>query len=215
MGLISPTTRVPPGRPAPRTVPGKPLTWLLAVVVFFVAGWIVRKTLGHASDVPAIASDLLTRPWVTEQIGRSGVEVETPWHLEGFHMPLPQGIKVTQWTWIRREKDGFNVMAGRVVFAAGSRLSLEGAADGMIQNVKAVPGTRSTAPRKWDTTLLGRPAIEVEIRIQREQGTSALMHGIIVLRGLEMIQLGSIARADQPLADQAWERIRNSVRARS
>jgi len=39
------------------------------------------------------------------------------------------------------------------------------------------------------------------------------MHGVVVLvRQLELVQLLSIARADQPLATEAWARMRNSMR---
>jgi hypothetical protein len=152
---------------------------------------------------------------VGESIGRSGVALETPWHLQGVSVPLPKELsgKVRQWTWIGHEADGLDVLAARVVYAA-AQPSLEGAANGMVKNVEALPGTRSVVPQRRDTTLLGQPAIEVEMRIAREKGPPLLMHGIVVLRGPELIQLLSIARADQPLASEAWARMRNSIRSR-
>jgi hypothetical protein len=104
-------------------------------------------------------------------------------------------------------------MTGRVLFAHGVQPNLEGAADGMVRNVEALPGTKSVATRKWDTKLLGSRAIEVEMRIARLKGDPLLMHGVVVLvRRLELVQLLSIARADQPAATEAWSRMRDSMR---
>jgi len=195
-----------------RPLPNKILVTAVAVLVGWLAGnsamsWIRRE--------PGVAKDLLSRPWVTGEIGQSSVMLDTPWRLEGVSMPFPKEFsgKVQQWTWLGREKDGLNVMTGRVLFARTERPNLEGAADGMVRNVEAVAGTRSVSTRRWERRLLGSPAIELEMRIQRQKGDPLLMHGVVVLvRQLELVQLLSIARADQPLATEAWARMRNSMR---
>jgi hypothetical protein len=193
-------------------MPVKVLVTVAAVVVGWLAGnsamsWIRRE--------PGVAKDLLSRPWVTGEIGQSSVMLDTPWRLEGVSMPFPKEFsgKVQQWTWLGREKDGLNVMTGRVVFARTERPNLEGAAEGMIRNIEAMAGTRSVSTRRWERTLLGSPAIEVEMKIQRKKGDPLLMHGIVILvRRLELVQLFSIARADQSRATEAWARMRNSMR---
>jgi hypothetical protein len=183
-----------------------------AVLVGWLAGnsamsWIRRE--------PGVAKDLLSRQWVTGQIGRSSVMLDTPWRLEGVSMPFPKEFsgKVQQWTWLGREKDGLHVMTGRVVFSRTERPNLEGAADGMVRNIEAMPATRSVSARRWERKLLGSPAIEVEMRIQRKKGDPVLMHGVVILvRQSELVQLLSIARADQPVANEAWARMRDSMR---
>ena len=176
----------------------------------------VRLTLGGLNREPGVPKDLLTRPWAEQPIGLSSVVLNAPFRLQGVSVPLPRELsgKVQKWTWIGREADGLNILVSHVIYAPGAIPSLEGAADGMVKSVKAVPGTKSVTPRRTQTTLLGRPAIEEEIRIEREKGEPALMHGIVVLKGPELIQILSIARADQPLASQAWTRMRDSVRSR-
>jgi hypothetical protein len=131
-------------------------------------------------------------------------------------VPFPKELagKIQQWTWIGHEADGLSVMAARVVYASAEHLSLEGAADGMVKKIESTPGSRVVSPRRSETTLLGKPAIEVDLRIERERGEPLLMHGIVVLRGSELIQLLSISRADQPRGAQAWARMRDSVRGR-
>ena len=181
-----------------------------------MAAWVVRQTLGGVRREPGVPKNLLTRPWTEQSIGRSSVVFNAPFRLQGVSVPLPKELsgKVQQWTWIGREADGLDILVSHVVFAEGSIPSLEGAADGMVRNVEAVPGTKSVTPRRTPTTLLGRPAIEAEMRIEREKSEPLLMHGIVVLKGPELIQFLSIARADQPLASQAWARMRDSVRSR-
>ena len=184
--------------------------------VAVVAGWLVGNSAMHSiRREPGVAKDLLTRHWVTGEIGQSSVMLDTPWRLEGVSMPFPKEFagRVQQWTWLGHEADGLNVMTGRVLFARSERPNLEGAADGMVRNIEAMAGTRSVSTRRWERKLLGSPAIEVEMRIQRQKGDPLLMHGIVCLvRQLELVQLYSIARADQPLATDAWARMRDSMR---
>jgi len=184
----------------------------LAVLVGWVAG---NSAMSWFRREPAVAKDLLSRPWVTGEIGQSSVMLDTPWPLEGVLVPFPKEFsgKVQQWTWLGREKDGLNVMAGRVLFSRSERPNLEGAADGMVRNIEAMPGTKSVTTTRRETRLLGSPAIELELKIQRKSGEPLLMHGaVIVVRRLELLQLLSIARADQPIATEAWARMRNSLR---
>jgi hypothetical protein len=189
---------------------------VLVTAVAVVVGWLAgNSAMSWIRREPSVAKDLLSRHWVSGEIGQSSVMLDTPWRLEGVSMPFPKEFsgKVQRWTWLGREADGLNVMTGRVVFARTERPNLEGAADGMVRNIEAMAGTRSVSTRRWKRTLLGSPAIEVEMRIQRSQGDPLLMHGIVVLvRKLELVQLFSIARADQPLATDTWARMRNSMR---
>lgn len=200
-------------------MPSKPATWLFAlvglVVAISAAVVVTRQTARLLRREPGAADDLATRPWVEQPIGRSGVVLEAPWHLEGVSVPFPREMagKVSQWTWIGHEADGIRVMASRVTFAYGISPSLEGAADGMVKNVREVPGTASVTPQRSATTLLGRPAIELEIHIEREKGESLVMHGIVAVRGLDLFQVLAMARADQPVGGKVWERMRDSIRS--
>jgi len=202
----------PPPARKDRPLPVKVLVTAAAVLVGWMAG---NSAMSWFRREPGVAKDLLTRHWVTDEIGQSSVMLDTPWRLEGVSMPFPKEFagRVQQWTWIGREKDGLNVMAGRIVFSRTERPNLEGAADGMIANIQAMPGTQSVSTRKSEKKLLGSPTIEVEMRIQRKKGDPLLMHGLVChVRQSELVQLYSIARADQPLGTEAWARMRNSMR---
>lgn len=175
--------------------------------------WVVRQTFAYFRG-QRVSSGVLTRPWVTSRIGQSDVQLDAPWPLQGLGVPFPKELsgKVSQWTWIGHEGDGLYVAAARVVYAHNIPTSLEGAADGMVSNIEAMKVTRSVIPKRTNTKLLGHRAIELEVRIVPEKGEPLLMHGIVVLRGQELTQVLSIGQADQPLADQAWVRVRDSVR---
>jgi hypothetical protein len=196
-------------------VPRKLLVGLpIALVCYFVARGITR-TASTAMREPGIPDSLVTRPWVEQPIGLSGVSIDVPWHLEGKSVPLPKEIRVTKWAWIGHEAEGLNVMASRVVYAFGATTSLDGAADGVAEYVRRVPGTKGVTDRRKDTILFGHRAIELELSIDREKGDPVVMHAIVVLRGLELIQVMSIAWKDVPNGVKAWERIRDSARVRS
>jgi hypothetical protein len=209
-----PWPNVPPQPPARS---GQPLLVKIVVTALAVlVGWVVgNSAMSWLRREPGVANDLLTRHWVSGQIGQSSVMLDTPWPLQGVALPFPKEFsgKVDQWTWLGHDADGVHVMTGRVVFARTVRPDLAGAADGMVKNVTATPGTASVTTKRWEGTLLGSPAIEVAMTIQRQKGDPLLMHGVVVLvRKLELVQLHSIARADQPLGTQAWLRMRDSMR---
>jgi hypothetical protein len=218
MGTMTrPATAEMPGAPPRPARREKSLTLkILVAAAAALAGWLVANgAMNRFRREPAVADDLLTRRWVTGAIGQSGVVLDAPFRLEGIAVPFPKEFsgRVSQWTWLGHEADGLHVMTGRVVFAPGLQPNLAGAADGMVRNVEAIPGTRHVEKRRWEKALLGGPAIEVEMRIEREKGEPLTMHGVVVLvRGLELVQLLSIAPADQPLANEAWARMRNSMR---
>jgi hypothetical protein len=208
-------------KPAPSSSPearrDRPLrVKVLVTAAAVLAGWLAGNgAMSWFRREPGVAKNLLSRPWVSGEIGQSSVHLDTPFRLEGVAVPFPKEFagSVSQWTWLGREEGGIHVMTGRVLFAHGVQPNLEGAADGMVRNVEALPGTKSVATRKWDTKLLGSRAIEVEMRIARLKGDPLLMHGVVVLvRRLELVQLLSIARADQPAATEAWSRMRDSMR---
>jgi hypothetical protein len=62
-------------------VPRKPLALLFGLVGVVAGVWVVRHTAGLLRREPGVSSDLLTRPWVEEPLGLSGVVLEAPWHL--------------------------------------------------------------------------------------------------------------------------------------
>ena len=191
------------------------MAWLVTGMAVVVGWWVANRTVHLANREPGVSRALLTRPWVENKIGRSGVVLDAPWRLQGIHVPLPKEMsgKVNQWTWIGHEGEGFNVMAARVVYSATIPATLEGAADGMIKNIEGVAGTRSVTPTRTETKLLGHRAIEIGLQIEREKGLPLHMRGLVVLRGQELIQLLAIAREDQELASQVWTRMRDSLRA--
>ena len=187
---------------------------LVTAAAVVVGWWAGNSAMSRLRREPDVAKDLLSRSWITSQIGQSSVRLDAPFRLEGVAVPFPKEFegKVQQWTWLGREQDGLNVMAGWIGFTMNEP-NLEGAADGMVKNIEAMPGTRSVSTKRSEKKLLGSPAIEVEMRIQRQKGDPLLMHGVVILvRQLELIQLYSIARADQPLATEAWARMRDSMR---
>src|SRR5262249_44067607 len=149
---MPPRPPAPPARSA-QPLPVKIIVTALAVMVGWIAG---NSTMSWFRREPAVSKDLLTRHWVTGEIGQSSVMLDTPWPLEGVHVPFPKEFagKVQQWTWLGREKDGLNVMTGRVVFSRTERPNLEGAADGLVQNVQAMPGTKSVSTTRRETKLL-------------------------------------------------------------
>lgn len=194
----------------------KPLAVVVGLVAAFAGAFVARKAFQHFRREPTVARDILTRPWVKQQIGQSGVGLETPWRLEGLSMPLPKELSglVSEWTWIGHEADGLNIMAARVRYAPQVVTSLEGAAQGALKNLRAMPGILKVTPQEYDTTLLGQPAIELDARLERKTGEPLRVHAIFGMRGPDLFQVLLISRADQPLGEKVWDKTRATIRLR-
>src|SRR5512132_4113177 len=120
-------------------VPRKAILLLLGLACLAAGAWASRRMMALLRREPGVSNDLLSRQWVEVPIGSSGVVLDAPWRLQSVSVPLPRAMagNVRDWTWVGRHTDGLNVMASRVTFVSGIEMNLEGAADGMVNNVRA------------------------------------------------------------------------------
>ena len=185
--------------------------FLLAAVVGSVS---VRLVFGSLWS-NHLAADTLSRPWTPAQVGMHGFRLDTPWKLEPLSLPFP--------AWLAGKlrdpavhyghlADAGGVVASRFPFARGVPTSLDGAATGMVDQMRAVPGTRGIESRQRETTLFGERVIEVTSRIERESGKPLRAVGIVTLAHGDLVQVSVMTLEDEPLADRLWTRVRNSIR---
>ena len=100
-----------------------------------------------------------------------------------------------------------------MAFVPGTPTSLEGAANGAINNLKTVPGTTNVAAGKHELMLFNgqTPGFEIDARIERQRGEPLQMRGVVFGNGPELYQILMICRADQARGAAVWERIRSSI----
>jgi hypothetical protein len=156
-----------------------------------IASVTTRWLFGPADHLP---KDTLTRPWTVTQVGMHGYRLETPWKLESVSMPFPSmlaGKLRDPPVYYGHTEDAGGVLAARFPIARGVPASLDGAATGMVDQMRKTPGTRRIDSKQRETTLLGELASEVTSKIERASGKPLRSVGILALRNGDLIQVAS------------------------
>jgi hypothetical protein len=193
----------------PKTLPQRIAVFLLAAVVGHFA---VRLVFGKSEYLPPAT---IHRPWTASRVGMNGFQLDAPWKLESLSLPFP--------AWLAGKlrdpavhyghiEDAGGVMASRFPIARGVPADLDGAATGMVEEMRKVPGTLRIDSRRRETVLLGERAIEVTSRIQREKGKPLRAVGIVALVNGDLLQVSVMTLDDEPLASELCNRVLASVR---
>lgn len=193
-----------------------PTSFLQKVAAFLlsavVASYVVRATFGRSDHFAAAA---IQRPWTSSRLGMHGYTLDAPWKLETLTLPLPAALAgklrdpAVHYGHI---EDAGGVMASRFPLARGVPADLDGAAAGMVEQMRKVPGTKKIDSSQREMTLLGERAIEVTSRIQRNSGTPLRAVGIVSLVHGDLVQVSVMTLDDDPLATELWNRVRDSIR---
>jgi hypothetical protein len=157
----------------------------------------------------------IERPWTPTRVGMNGFGLDAPWKLESLSLPFPASLAGTlrdPAVHYGHIEDAGGVMASRFPIARGVRADLDGAATGMVEQMRKTPGTLRIDSRQRETTLLGERAIEVTSRIHREKGKPLRAVGIVALVDGDLVQVSVMTLDDEPLADELWKRVRDSIR---
>lgn len=194
----------------------KPFRIVVALAAFVVGGYVARLGIDRLRREPSVSKRTVEIAWVAQPLGASGYVFDVPWPLEATSLSFPPEVtsNLESSTVLSHEADGLHVMAMHLRLLPGRQGSLEGAAEGSIANMRSVPGTASVNGGKHPTTVLGLPGFEVEARIERKRGGPLQLRGLVFGQGAELTQLQLIANADQPSAQVAWNRLRDSLRRR-
>lgn len=187
---------------------------IAAIVAFLVGGFLARQAIDWIRREPAVSKNVVEKAWVQQTWGASQYSFEAPWRLEAMDLKFPPELTrlIKSSSALGHEADGLLVQAQHILYDPTVQLSLEGAADGALANLKSVPGTKATANEKKQTTVLSLPAYEFSARIERERGFPLQLHGLVFAEGQELYQLQVICRADQEEGSAAWRKILASIK---
>jgi hypothetical protein len=194
----------------------KPLAIVAGVIAAILGAYVTRQAIDLFNREPSIPQDLANRAWVEQSLG-SGFTFDVPWPLQPQTLPLPPELTrlIAESRTASHEGDGINVMAMHMSFVPGTPTSLEGAADGAIQNLKTNPGTASVEGSKNEISIAGERAFEIEATIKRTRGVPLRMRGVVFGDSPQLYQIIFVCRADQTAASAVWEKLRGSVRRKA
>jgi hypothetical protein len=191
----------------------QPVVVVVGIASFAVASLGVHALFERSRREPDVPANLAGKAWVEQRIG-GGFVLDVPWPLSPTPEPAsPADALIQRSTVMGNETDGFSVQAMVATYREGVTLSIEGAADGALANIRTVQDTLSVDAEKHDTTIVGNRAIEIGGRIARRGGDPVQLRGVVFLHDRDMILVLAIANAGQPEADAAWRRMRDSIRA--
>lgn len=151
------------------------------------------------------------QPWTQQQL--ASVHFESPVPLKDEPVALPDNVKqlVTASHYLAGEAGGITLATTSFTYKDGTPIDLQGAADGALANVRAVPGIQDMQPEKKPATLLGKPAIDLEAKMRRDK-ESLRVHGVVFENGSELYIFVMIAKDERREAADAWHRLRESIR---
>src|SRR5262245_52776120 len=121
-----------------------------------VAGFVCAAVVAHfavrlvMSDSRYLPHEILTRPWTSTKLGMHGFQVDAPWKLETLSLPFPPwlaGKLRDPPVYYGHIEDAGGVMASRFPIGRGIQADLDGAATGMVEQMRQTPGTRRIESR--------------------------------------------------------------------
>lgn len=171
----------------------------------FVADWVRRE--------PRLDRAALAAPWKSYDLSDSRISLLLPFALEQQQATIPDEVKKATelMTVYGGEKEGLSVNVSYIRLSPTVEGSLAGAADGAIQKMRAVPGTKSVEAARTGKQVAGLPGLELDGRIEREKGPTLKLHSVLVHRGPEMWQVLAVHVDDADGGAEVWKRIEDGV----
>jgi uncharacterized RDD family membrane protein YckC len=204
----------PPG-PVPETPSLSRQAWLAAFGAFAflsIATYESRLSMSVPSserERSAIPFDILTRPWIEQQLVPGEASIDVPWALEPEVLHAQPAIAevVTARLALKHQADGLRFSVQIMSPLPGYGLDPE-----KLDVMKVVPGDKVVQSVKRATILLGGHAIELSGIIESPRGLYQY-HTVRIIRDNDLLMMTLECQADQPLCLTVWERIRDSTRA--
>lgn len=192
----------------------KALKTVVGVVVGLVSAYLTYQFIDRLNRESGVSTGIVESSWVRQDLGSSGICFDVPWPLENKNLPLPQEIAamVESSVFLGREADGIQVMALHLAYRPGTELSLEGAADGSLANLRNTPGTASVEGGKTPSKVLDLEAFDVNAKIGRNRGEPLQLYSVVFRQGRELFQLQFLCLAGQEAGKAGWDKLRASIR---
>ena len=191
----------------------KSIAIVIGLLCFFGGKEIAKKAVDYFRGEPGISESLMNQQWAETKIGPDDLIVSTPLILEEKIVDIPLEAKnaIREMRQLSAEGEGINVGVMYASYQDGVELSLQGAEEGAIANMKKQPGTISVATSIHSTTVAGMRAREIEATIERERGKALTMHALIMIKDLNTVIVIFGHRKDQPLGSAIWSRIKDGI----
>lgn len=190
-------------------------------VVYFIVAFLVsylvfkfglRPALNWFEGHSDVTARMSTRPWPDKLVLANEVALETPFKLIPNEHEWPEGAKelFIESTSYSYEEKNLSITALTISYHPGVTLDLEGAVDGALAGLRAVPGTTKVDTVKREKVDLGDGGRELEARVVRH-GETAEIHQLIFLRQRRLYQLIFVVPPNHKQTAATWERMKSSV----
>lgn len=188
----------------------KIITTIVTLIVIVIAGLIGRETVNYFWK-PSNELTVDVSEWNKRTIANTGLSIELPFELEEGYIELPEEYKslITEMSVYQFSSNPMSVNLTYAIYSADIDPSLDGAAQGAINNMRVSKGVKDFSSKISETKLgvLHGRSIEGKYKIQNQL---AEFKGVIYMEGLRTWQLlcTYLAKDENRLA---VNRIMNSV----
>ena len=170
-------------------------------------GFVIR---GHD---PQLSAELVNHPWVEQRLGELGFAA--PWKLDATPQAAPDNIApmIKSSTWLGKDGDGLWMQAMEIEYNDGVPVSLDGAANGAINNMRALAGIASVDAKQTPTRVLQLPGIDIDAQVMRDNKEAMRFRGLVLVDHQKLYMLLALSRADQPAeSDRVWTKLVASIK---
>jgi hypothetical protein len=154
----------------------------------------------------------MAKPWVDQQVDDIGISA--PWPLESHTLPTPDAARevLNAATTFAHEEATVSVVASHFAYVAGHAPGLDTAAEFAVSGLKQKLGDPNVEAKTSETEIAGLPAMEVDANLKERDGSPWRSHIVIFANENDEYVVTMMCRADLQHADEAWQKLRASIK---
>lgn len=210
--------QLPPKLPAKKNRPLKQKILIVAITTLFagIGSWLGSSAVTALRNSKKTDEKVLSEQWVKKTYGSFGITLETPWELKSSPPPpLHESVQrmIEKLESFESEKDDqfkIGLNAAKYNPAETRELSLQGGADGAVNEVKNMPGVANFIYSEDNYSISNLPAI-IQRGSYTQNGFKIGFINIITTKDFNYWQVMVFRRENDEIAKKAAERIIQSI----
>jgi len=191
--------------------------WIGFIIMFAIAYAVAQfggESIASIFRSEKTSNEVLSQEWLRETYGNQGLSVEVPVIMTEVELPLADNIKAVveeMHGYEYASARGFKVFINSVQYKPViQEISLQGAANGSVNEMKMQPGVTEFKYDETEITLEGIPGIRQEGAF-RQSGTPVEFINICYGKGLNMWQVLVAYNTDDEVGRIASKRVVESI----
>lgn len=191
---------------------------IVATVVLFagIGSWFGSSAVRNIQNSKKTDKKVLSEQWVKKTYGSYGLYIETPWELKpAAPLPLPENVnkmleRLESFESQNDDQFKIGVVSGKYNPAEVIEMSLQGAADGAVNEVRNMPGVTNFVYSQDSYSVNDIPGF-IQRGTYNQRGFKIGFINVGVVKDYNYWQVMILGRENDEVAQKAAERIIKSI----